>query len=705
MTMKHPWPIHTSDQIDKGDRNYRVLFLGTCAAEPMAGNGVDHILWESFEHAPVPDIDTERYDALAVSLTLRHILDKASPGANNDLYWPRCQTDDELQDYLERCTSIIDVLINKFADVSRKIPVIFASLLEPRSRIGGLTLPRYALSNPTFFVNQINQYISNRTDILDNHYFLDTNDDFSSIGRDRIQDDYLVSWTHASFIADFGLNIDEGRLQPFTPPSVMYDSNNPIKAITNTIRRRLFDMLTVIKQPSPIKLIILDMDDTLWRGVAADQNRPLWELVEGWPLGLVEAVLMFKRQGGVLAVCSKNDDATAREHLHRIYGERLSSADFASLKISFGPKSIAIKEILSEVNVLAANTLFIDDNPREIDEVRSQLPELRILSREHYDWRRSILLSPDTQVARITAESTLRTTMIKAKIQRDTAAKTLSRAEWLDSLELRQKHGLIRTTSHSDFARAFELINKTNQFNTTGKRWTHSELEELLSSGGYLLTTRVRDRTVDNGLVGVVIVNGHEILQSVLSCRIFNLDVEIAMGRVAMGLMLDEHTTISGAINDTGKNATCHNFFKRLGFIESGSHWTATQMPKHPPHIIADYDTDAEISVISTDCSKNAMSFQCRVKNCSSTIWYEDKYQVNLSGHLLNEEGEVLEWDGPRTLLCVVQAPDAERMVSLTYDLSRIAGAAQLQLDPVHEMRSWFSARGVHPSVIRLRTH
>jgi len=701
--MTHRWPIHTSDQIDTGGQTYRVLFVGTCAAEPVAGNGVDHVLWESFEYAPVPDIDTEKYDALVVSLTLRHILAKASPDANNDLYWSRCQTEDELQDFLERCTSIIDGLINKFADVSRKIPVIYSSILEPRSRIGGLALPRFSLSNPTFFVNQINQYISNRVDSLDNYYFLDTNDEFSSIGRDQIQDDYLVSWGHASFIGDFGLNIDEGRLQSFTPPTVLYNSDHSIRAVADAIRRRIFDTLTVIKQTSPIKLIILDMDDTLWRGVAADQNRPLWELVEGWPLGLVEALLMFKRQGGVLAICSKNDNATAREHLRRIYGERLTSDDFASLKISFGPKSVAIQEILSEVNVLAANALFVDDNPREIDEVRSQLPELRILSREHYDWRRSILLSPNTQVARITAESARRTTMIKAKIQRDTAAKTLSRGEWLSSLELRQKHRLIRTTSHSDFARAFELINKTNQFNTTGKRWAHSELEELLSNGGYLLTAWVRDRTVDNGLVGVVIVSGHEIVQSVLSCRVFNLDVEIAMGRVAMGLMLDEHTTISGAISDTGKNATCHNFFKRLGFVESGSHWTATLMPMHPPHIIADYDAEAEINVINIDYSDENISLQCQVINRSSTIWYEDKYNINLSGHLIGEESEVMEWDGPRTFLCVVQPPGGERVVSLTYDLNRVAGAAQLQLDPVHEMRSWFSSRGGHPTVISLR--
>src|SRR5207248_7845569 len=78
------------------------------------------------------------------------------------------------------------------------------------------------------------------------------------------------------------------------------------------------------------------------------------------------------------------------------------------------------------------------------------------------------------------------------------------------------------------FPRTLELINKTNQFNTTGKRWTLQECESLFRDGGSIFVLEVADRYTVYGIVGVLLVQGGDIVQFVMSCRVVGMDVEIA---------------------------------------------------------------------------------------------------------------------------------------------------------------------------------
>lgn len=229
--------------------------------------------------------------------------------------------------------------------------------------------------------------------------------------------------------------------------------------------------------------------------------------------------MVYKKRGGLLAVCSKNDENLIKEKFNHWVGGGggIVLSDFASIKINFDPKSKNISEILSEVNLLPENALFIDDNPREIDEVRSVFPTMRMLSKGYLGWRELILSSPATQVAYITRESENRTEKIHAKIQRDAEERTMSRDDWLRALELRCETAKIDSTDHPNFSRAFELLNKTNQFNTTGKRWSIGEIQELFAQGGSMIALFVQDKHVDNGLVGLALIRGDEYVQAVLS--------------------------------------------------------------------------------------------------------------------------------------------------------------------------------------------
>ena len=87
----------------------------------------------------------------------------------------------------------------------------------------------------------------------------------------------------------------------------------------------------------------------------------------------------FKKRSGLIAICSKNDQAPTKERFQRIRGDRIRLDDFVSVKINWSPKSENISEILTEANLLPESAVFIDDSPREIDKVRARFPSIRCL--------------------------------------------------------------------------------------------------------------------------------------------------------------------------------------------------------------------------------------------------------------------------------------------------------------------------------------
>jgi len=137
-------------------------------------------------------------------------------------------------------------------------------------------------------------------------------------------------------------------------------------------------MLRTLRQIDQVKLVIVDLDDTLWRGVIAEEgiDRPM--VTEGWPAGLVEALVTLKKRGVLLAIASKNDEDRIRSFWPHLYGGRLELADFASVKINWQSKAENIAQILKETNLLPRNVVFLDDNP--VERARLLTPSRRCAS-------------------------------------------------------------------------------------------------------------------------------------------------------------------------------------------------------------------------------------------------------------------------------------------------------------------------------------
>jgi FkbH-like protein len=346
-------------------------------------------------------------------------------------------------------------------------------------------------------------------------------------------------------------------------------------------------MYRTIRQLDMVKMVIVDLDDTLWRGVVAELESEELPTSEGWPKGLWEALLFLKRRGILLGIMSKNEESRVIELWDKILRGQLKLQDFAIRRINWRPKVENMAEILAQVNLLPRNVVYIDDNPTERAALSSAFPEMRVLGGTPLTWRRILLWSAETQVPAITAESGVRTEMVRAQVNREEQRERMSREDFLTSLDVRMNMFEIENVDHPRFPRVLELINKTNQFNTTGRRWTHSECATALAGGKIFYAFDVADIHTDYGLVGVVVVDAGGIQQFVMSCRILGLEAEIAaIAHIVKLECARGRDTIFGAMLETDRNLPCRDLYSRCGFEPVEGGWrrdllSGIEIPKH----------------------------------------------------------------------------------------------------------------------------
>jgi len=476
-----------------------------------------------------------------------------------------------------------DILASAF-DLTRRIirvvnesaggmaAVFFLSIPEPSSTYRGI-LVNNRRESMYHCVRTLNDKMADFLSEIKGSYYLEINDLIRYYGEARISDVYEGGhFSHAGFVSS-------------TEAAVLYSS----------IIERIRNSLTILKSEGQVKLIITDLDNTLWKGVLAELDEIVpHEHIEGWPMGYAESLLEFRRRGGLLAICSKNDHEQTADRLNRLWKKNncqlLSIDDFCAVRINWNSKSENIEEILTETNILPSNALFVDDDPREIDAVTLDFPELRTLSGDQRAWRNVILYSPETQVVTVSKDSMSRSEMIKAKRSRDATAKSMVRSDYLRSLQMSVSFDVISNCSHQQYDRAHELLNKTNQFNTTGKKWGAAEFLALFQAGGYIVALSARDKFGDNGLVSIAVVFNREILQVVLSCRVFGFSIETALLCHVLEVLRTERDNekIVAKFVDTGRNKTCASFYADNGFCESGEcngTWYLNSPPNWPDWI------------------------------------------------------------------------------------------------------------------------
>jgi len=326
-----------------------------------------------------------------------------------------------------------------------------------------------------------------------------------------------------------------------------------------------------------MKLIILDLDDTLWPGIVGDVG---WENIRlGGHDHIGEAFVDFQRalksltnRGVLLGIVSKNEETIALEAIKNHPEMVLRLEDFAGLKINWQDKAQNTIDLVSDLNLGLQSVVFIDDNPVERARVREALPEVFVPEwPENKMLYKSALLSLRCfDTPSITKEDFERTGMYVSERQRSSLKRNVSSLdEWLKSLKIKVT---VEELNTANLQRTAQLLNKTNQMNLTTRRMTESELVSWVKQNGHKLWTFcVSDKFGDSGLTGIISIEVENkkgrIVDFVLSCRVMGQKVEETMLYTAINysqsLGLEE---IHAEYIPTAKNKPCLEFFKRSGF-------------------------------------------------------------------------------------------------------------------------------------------
>lgn len=550
----------------------RVLLVGSCLADVWKSKfncPYDFVLTNNLSELPdSPPQAAENYDLQIIQVPLRFVIP-------DNLFWSASFLDIEAYEKafsvaLDRMKFYLS-LAGKW-NKDYKILTFVSNFLVPQQNAMGRLAPRYDIRNPAYFIEQLNIYLAREVSTWSNAYVLDVDGIAAVFGKKYIQDDSVEIQTHASVLGNSNYEKDKERIEFIEPMDAHYELH--IEKFVEAIWQQALAAFRTVRQADMIKLIIFDLDNTLWRGVVAEENEITDQVIEGWPLGLFEALSFLKKRGIILAIASKNDESRIKGFWENILCGKFSLDDFAIIKINWNRKVDNIQEIMQLVNVLPRNVLFVDDNPVERAAVKAAFPDIRVLGTHPYYLKRILLWSAETQVVSVSRESSNRTEMIQSQVNRESLRSGMTREDFLTSLDVKVRGYVINSVEDSHFARSFELINKTNQYNTTGKRWTQEECRKLFSEGGCFYSFSVQDRFTDYGLVGCVLIHDGIIIQFVMSCRVIGLDVEIRIITDVIEMVRRSgHSRIDAMFVETSANLPCRDLYEKNGFERSVGGW------------------------------------------------------------------------------------------------------------------------------------
>ncbi len=554
----------------------RIIIVGSCFAsawpevfmEEESGSKCEFYLFNNATLLPDELPGDSEFDFQIVQLPIRTVL-------SDQLYFGITDDSEAAFDGLlaETEARLRMFLANAMKWNSKHGVLTFVTnFMVPQQNPLGRLMARYDLRNVVYFFERLNQTLAIEVAAYKNAYLLDVDQIAATYGRRHIQDDVVWQFNHGSSLSNADFGLDRQRLEPIERATHVFGIRN--NAYIKFIWAELRAMYRTIRQVDPVKLVVVDIDDTLWRGVAAERLDHNAEHIEGWPLGFVDALGYLKRRGVLLAVASKNDEQRVAEIWEKLFGNRISLDDFVCRKINWRPKADNFEEILAETNLLPKNVVFVDDNPVERESVRVSFPDVRVMGGSPYNWRRILLWAPETQVAAITSESTRRTIMVKAQIEREQQRGHMTREDFLLSLSLKVSIRCLDDSDVPGFARALELINKTNQFNTTGDRWTAQRISDRIIAGLRVFTFSASDIYTEYGIVGVILIDSGVVVQFVMSCRTAGMEVEhAALAKVLEILEGQGVEAMAANYIDTGLNLLCKDFFARAGFYLDGGVW------------------------------------------------------------------------------------------------------------------------------------
>ncbi|GMK38339.1 hypothetical protein PCCS19_13930 [Paenibacillus sp. CCS19] len=347
-------------------------------------------------------------------------------------------------------------------------------------------------------------------------------------------------------------------------------------------------------QASPFKVIAVDADNTLWRGVCGEDGAEGVSVTPGFA-ALQRKLLQARSEGFLLVLCSKNNESDVWDVFERNPGMLLKREHFAAWRIDWDPKSGHVRDIAQELDVSADSFIFLDDNAAECLAMMAACPEVLTIKVPE-DTVGQLAAFADHLWAldrvQVTEEDRRRADRYGEERQRKLAEASMSSMEqYLASLSIKLT---VRPLQREDVPRASQLTYRTNQFNSTGIRSSEDQIMQQAQLGRVFVLA-ASDRYGDYGLAGLAVVDADEetmrIESFMLSCRVLGRGIEYAvLDRLAA--IADEQSLTKIRIDymPTAKNAPFAAFLRTL---PGGERWNAEgalllsrhEVPDAPAHI------------------------------------------------------------------------------------------------------------------------
>ena len=341
------------------------------------------------------------------------------------------------------------------------------------------------------------------------------------------------------------------------------------------VARSLASMVRAIYGKSR-KVLVLDLDNTIWGGVIGDDGVEKIQIGRETPVAeaytaFQEYCLSLQKRGILLAVCSKNDEEIAKQGFE--HPDSVLKLDHIScFKANWEPKHENILAIARELNLGADSFVFVDDNPAERAIVEAQIAGIAVPNIGNEVSRYAAIIEEGRYFEPISMsqEDLSRAALYQSNSERTKfEASFANYGEYLDSLDMSAE---IERFKPLYLERIAQLTNKSNQFNLTTRRYTLAEMEAISRDERYIgLYGKLNDRFGDNGLISIVLGRREQDVLHIdlwlMSCRVLKRDMELAMLDA-----LVEHAraanlvTLRGYYLPTSKNGMVAEHYEKLGF-------------------------------------------------------------------------------------------------------------------------------------------
>jgi FkbH-like protein len=320
------------------------------------------------------------------------------------------------------------------------------------------------------------------------------------------------------------------------------------------------------------KVVVCDLDNTLWGGVVGDDGADKIKLGAPDPVG--ECFYQFqlslkalRSRGILLAISSKNDEAYAMEAIEHHPAMALRRSDFVAWRINWRDKAENLLELAEELNLGLDSFVFLDDSPQERDQIRRVLPQVYTPDLPASPSDLAPFLSSLTcfETPSVGKEDLERTKMYQAERGRQQTLDVGGDVEaWLRSLEITVQAAPLRRET---LPRAAQLLNKTNQFNLGLRRMDEKSFWDWAAQPSHAaFTFHVSDRFGDLGLTGLASLSftegEAEIVDFVMSCRAMGKKVEEALlGYLMMQARAAGANRVVASPVDGPRNGPAKDFF------------------------------------------------------------------------------------------------------------------------------------------------